>query len=95
MAVKLRLKRFGRKNRPFWRINAVDSRSPRDGKVIEELGFFDPIEKDAAKAVVVDKARVAFWIARGAQPSPTVANLLKVATDSGQISAVAGTAAAK
>ena len=80
--VKLRLKRFGRKNHAFWRINAVDSRSPRDGKVIEELGFYDPIITDTAKQVFVDKARVDHWIQRGAQPSETVKALLKRAVDS-------------
>ncbi len=82
MAVKIRLKRFGRKHRAFWRINAVDSRSPRDGKVIEELGYYDPITKDAAKRVVVNKARVEHWLKVGAQPSETVAALLVNATDS-------------
>jgi len=80
--VKLRLKRFGRKNHAFWRINAVDSRSPRDGKVIEELGYYDPIVGDTAKQVFVDKARVDHWIQRGAQPSQTVKQLLKRAVDS-------------
>ena len=83
MAVKIRLKRFGRKNHPFWRINAVDHRSPRDGKVIEELGYYDPITKDPARRVVVNKARVEHWIKLGALPSATVAGLLKTATDSG------------
>jgi small subunit ribosomal protein S16 len=82
VAVKIRLKRFGRKNRAFWRINAVDSRSPRDGKVIEELGYYDPITKDASKRVVVNKARVEHWLKVGAQPSETVAVLLKNAVDS-------------
>lgn len=89
--VKIRLKRFGRKNHPFWRINAVDHRSPRDGKVIEELGFYDPVTKDVANQVIVNKARVEFWIAKGAQPSATVTQLLKRAIDSG-IPATAPTA---
>ena len=80
--VKLRLKRFGRKNHAFWRINAVDHRSPRDGKVLEELGFYDPIIRDESKQVIVDKARVEFWIKQGAQPSDTVKQLLKRAVDS-------------
>ena len=80
--VKIRLKRFGRKNHAFWRINAVDHRSPRDGKVLEELGFYDPITPDTAKQVVVNKARVEFWIKKGAQPSPTVKQLLIRAIDS-------------
>jgi small subunit ribosomal protein S16 len=80
--VKIRLKRFGRKNHAFWRINAVDIRAPRDGKVIEELGFYDPTNKDKAKQVFVDKARVDHWIKQGAQPSDTVKQLLKRALDS-------------
>ncbi len=87
MAVKIRLKRFGRKNRAFWRINAIDSRSPRDGKVLEELGFYDPISQDPATSVVVNKARVAHWIERGALPSPSVASLLKRATDAADAAA--------
>jgi small subunit ribosomal protein S16 len=87
--VKIRLKRFGRKNHAFWRINAVDHRSPRDGKVIEELGFYDPIIKDESKQVVVDKVRVEHWIKAGAQPSPTVKQLLKRAVDSGATTAPA------
>ena len=87
--VKIRLKRFGRKNHAFWRINAVDHRSPRDGKVIEELGFYDPIIKDASKQVVVDKTRVEHWIKAGAQPSDTVRQLLKRAVDSGATVATA------
>ena len=80
--VKIRLKRFGRKNHAFWRINAVDIRSPRDGKVIEELGFYDPITKDQARQVFVNKARVEYWLKTGAQPSDTVKQLLKRAADS-------------
>lgn len=87
--VKIRLKRFGRKNHAFWRINAVDHRSPRDGKVIEELGFYDPINKDKAKQVFVNKARVEHWLKTGAQPSDTVRQLLKRAVDSGAAAAPA------
>jgi small subunit ribosomal protein S16 len=79
--VKIRLKRFGRKNHAFWRINAVDIRAPRDGKVIEELGFYDPTNKDKAKQVYVHKDRVEHWIKAGAQPSDTVRALLKRAAD--------------
>ena len=81
MAVKIRLKRFGRRNCAFWRINAVDSRAARDGKVIEELGYYDPLTKDAQRRVVVDKARVEHWIRVGALPSERVAALLRHATD--------------
>jgi len=85
VVVKIRLKRFGRKNHAFWRINAVDHRSPRDGKVIEELGFYDPVNKDKSKQVVVDMARVVHWVKAGAQPSDTVKQLLKRAVDSGAV----------
>lgn len=77
MSVKLRLKRMGRKNRAFYRLNAMDARSPRDGRIIEELGYYDPIEKDPAKAVKVDVERAKYWIGVGAQPSDTVADLLR------------------
>lgn len=87
--VKIRLKRFGRKNHAFWRINAVDHRSPRDGKVIEELGCYDPCNSDVAKQVIVDKARVEHWLKIGAQPSDTVKKLLLRAVDSGAVTAVA------
>ena len=87
--VKLRLKRFGRKNHPFWRINAVDHRSPRDGKVIEELGFYDPTLKDEGKQVLVNQARVQHWLDKGAQPSDTVKQLLKRAVDTGAVTATA------
>jgi len=81
--VKIRLKRFGRKNHAFWRVNAVDGRSPRDGKVIEELGYYDPVNKDKAKQVVLNMSRVKHWMAIGAQPSLTVRQLLGRAVDSG------------
>jgi small subunit ribosomal protein S16 len=79
--VKIRLKRFGRKNHAFWRINAVDHRSPRDGKVVEELGYYDPTNKDAAKQVVINKVRYDYWVSKGAQPSDTVAQIAKRAVD--------------
>ena len=77
MAVKLRLKRIGRKNAPVYRLNAVDSRSPRDGRVIEELGFYNPREKDQAKQFVAKLDRCRYWLDTGAIPSPTVSSLLK------------------
>ncbi len=87
--VKIRLKRFGRKNHAFWRINAVDHRSPRDGKVIEQLGFYDPITPDASKQVLVNKARVEHWLSKGAQPSDTVRQLLARAVDAGEAAVTA------
>lgn len=79
MSVKLRLKRMGRSNRPFYRINAIESRSPRDGRVIEELGHYDPIEKDKAKQFVAQLDRCTYWMDHGAIPSPTVSALLQKA----------------
>jgi small subunit ribosomal protein S16 len=76
MSVKIRLKRFGRRHRPFFRVNIVDSRAPRDGRVIENIGHFDPIEKDATKQLVLDKERAQFWLDKGAIPSDTVAQIL-------------------
>ena len=77
MAVKLRLKRMGRTNGPFFRLNAIDSRSPRDGRVIEELGYYDPRNKDQAKQFVAKIDRCKHWLDVGAQPSETVSSLLK------------------
>lgn len=77
MAVKLRLKRMGRSNHPFYRLNAMDSRSPRDGRVIEELGYYDPRNKDQAKQFVAKLDRCRHWLDVGAIPSETVSSLLK------------------
>ena len=76
MAVKLRMTRIGRRHRPFFRINAVDGRTPRDGKILEKLGHYDPIEKDPAKQVVLNQARVEYWLEKGAIPSDTVSQIL-------------------
>lgn len=77
MSVKLRLKRLGRKNRAFYRLNAIDSQSPRDGRVIEELGFYDPKEKTVEKQFKADLDRCKYWLDNGAIPSETVSSLLK------------------
>ena len=77
MAVKLRLKRMGRTNRPFYRLNAVDSRSPRDGRAIEQLGTYDPVNKDQAKQFAANIERCRWWLDHGAIPSETVSSLLK------------------
>ena len=77
MAVKLRLKRMGRSNAAFYRLNAIDSRSPRDGRVIEELGHYDPRNKDQAKQFVAKLDRCKHWLDVGAVPSGTVSSLLK------------------
>jgi small subunit ribosomal protein S16 len=77
MSVKLRLKRMGRSNRSFFRLNAIDSRSPRDGRVIEELGLYDPREKAVEKQFVAKLDRCRYWLDHGAVPSETVSSLLK------------------
>jgi small subunit ribosomal protein S16 len=76
MAVKLRLMRMGRRHKPFFRLNAIESRNPRDGRIIEKLGHYDPIEKDADKQLVLNKERIEYWIGAGAVPSDTVAELI-------------------
>ena len=77
MSVKLRFKRMGRSNRSFFRLNAIDSRSPRDGRVIEELGHYDPRSKDTSKQFVAKLDRCRYWLDHGAVPSETVSSLLK------------------
>ncbi len=77
MAVKLRLKRMGRRHRAFFRLNAMDSRSPRDGRVLEELGTYDPLQKDDQDKVKLKEERIKYWLSVGAVPSHTVATLLK------------------
>ena len=77
MAVKLRMKRFGRRHRSFFRINAIDGRAPRDGRVIEELGWYDPHASDPEQTCKLNRERVEYWLGVGAQPSDTVRDLLK------------------
>jgi len=72
--VKLRLRRMGAKKRPSYRIVAADSRSPRDGAFIENVGFYDPITDPATVTVNIDRAR--YWISNGAQPTETVRSIL-------------------
>ena len=68
--------RMGRRHRPFFRINAIDSRSPRDGRVIEKLGQYDPIEKNVEKQIILNKERIEYWLSQGAIPSDTVSEIL-------------------
>jgi small subunit ribosomal protein S16 len=68
---------MGRSNRSFFRLNAIDSRAPRDGRVIEELGYYDPRSKDATKQFVAKLDRCKHWLDVGAVPSETVSSLLK------------------
>ncbi len=75
MSVKIRLKRFGTKRRPYYRIVVVDSRAPRDGRTIEEVGLFHPIELEE-KQVQLKEDRIREWLEKGARPSDTVKKLL-------------------
>jgi small subunit ribosomal protein S16 len=75
VSVRIRLKRFGAKRRPYYRIVVTDSRNPRDGRTIEEVGFYHPIEI-AEKQITVKEDRIREWLAKGARPSDTVRKLL-------------------
>lgn len=75
MAVKIRLRRIGAKKAPFYRIVVADSRYPRDGRFIEEIGYYDPTKEPSVISVDGDKAKK--WIDNGAQPTETVKGLLK------------------
>jgi len=75
MAVALRLKRFGRLNHPTYRVVAADSRCPRDGRIIETLGYYLPKAPEHVEKVKLNTERVAWWLSVGAQPSETVRSL--------------------
>ncbi len=77
MAVKLRLKRLGRTHKSFFRVSAIDSRNQRDGRVLEELGLYDPHAKTPEAQVRLNEERIKYWLSVGAQPTETVASLLK------------------
>ncbi len=75
--VTIRLARAGAKKRPFYHIVATDSRSPRDGRYIERLGFFNPIASGREQKLKLEQARIDYWLSQGAQPSERVARLIK------------------
>lgn len=75
MAVKMRLRRMGAKKAPFYRVVVADSRYPRDGRFIEEIGYYDPTKEPSVVNVDAEKAKA--WLAKGAQPTETVKNILK------------------
>src|SRR5438093_13504014 len=77
MAVRIRMKKLGRKHRPFFRMVAIDSRAPRDGKIIEELGHYDPLVKDTDARAVLNGERIAYWLSVGALPSENCEVLIK------------------
>ena len=76
MAVRIRMKRLGRRHRPFYRICAMDSRSPRDGKVIEELGYYDPMVRETDARAILQNERIDYWISQGALPTEKVKVLI-------------------
>ena len=75
MAVKMRLRRMGAKKAPFYRVVVADSRYPRDGRFIEEIGYYNPLTEPAEVKIDADRAKA--WLANGAQPTETVKDLLK------------------
>ena len=76
MAVRIRLKRLGRRHLPFYRIAVMDSRSPRDGRSIEDVGHYDPMISDKSQRVTLNMERIDYWISVGAKPSDKVAVLI-------------------
>src|SRR5438046_10147560 len=89
MAVSIRLRREGAKNRPYYKVVVADSRSPREGRFIEIIGTYDPKKPGHNSTLKVDRAE--YWIARGAQPSDTVRSLLKKNKKQGMSAPVAAT----
>ena len=81
MAVKIRLKRMGKKFAPFYRVVVLDSRKKRDGRVIEEIGLYDPMQEPSL--IRIDSERAQYWLGVGAQPTDAVFKLLKITGDSG------------
>ncbi len=77
MAVRIRLKKMGRRHRPFYRLCAMDARAPRDGRVIEELGIYDPMVPETDARAILKADRIAYWLSVGAQPTEKAAILIK------------------
>jgi len=77
MSVRLRLKRTGRRNRAFYRIGAFHHTTRRDGKPVEDLGWYDPVSKDEGHRYLLNLERAEYWLAHGALPSETVRSLIK------------------
>ncbi len=78
MSVRLRLKRTGRRNRPFYRIGAFHNATRRDGKPVEDLGWYDPLIHEREKGFEINAERAKYWLDKGAQPSETVRSFLKL-----------------
>ena len=79
MAVVIRLKRQGRRHRPFYRIEAIEKRNARGGRSLDNIGYYDPMVDDDQKKVQLSLERVKFWLERGARPSETVTSFLRKA----------------
>lgn len=77
MSVRIRMKRMGRRHRPFYRICIMDRQKPRDGRSIEEVGYYDPMVADKSQRVSLKMDRVDYWLSVGAEPSEKVATLIK------------------
>jgi len=77
VAVRIRMKKFGRRHRPFYRICATDGRTPRNGRVLEELGTYDPMVPEVDARAVLNGERINYWLGVGAQPSDKVRVLIK------------------
>ena len=88
MAVKIRLKRMGKKFAPFYRVVVLDSRKKRDGRVIEEIGVYDPMQEPSL--IRIDSERVQYWLGVGAQPSDAVYKLIKITGDYHQFKGLKG-----
>ena len=88
MAVKIRLKRMGKKFAPFYRVVVLDSRKKRDGRVIEEIGVYDPMQEPSL--IRIDSERVQYWLGVGAQPSDAVYKLIKITGDYHQFTGLKG-----
>jgi small subunit ribosomal protein S16 len=77
VAVRIRLKKMGRTHRPFFRVCAMDARAPRDGRVIEELGTYDPMVPETDARAILKGDRINYWLGVGAQPTQKVGTLIK------------------
>jgi small subunit ribosomal protein S16 len=95
VAVKIRLKKMGRTHRPFFRVCAMDQRSPRDGRVIEQLGTYDPMVPDVDARAILNGERIKYWLSVGAQATPKVGTLIKKYGSEGTHLEVQATAVAK
>lgn len=88
VSVRIRMKRLGRKSRPFYRLCAIDQRSPRDGRVLEELGHYDPMCRETDARAILKGDRIDYWMSVGAQPSDNVRILItKYGTNGSHLSA--------